>query len=179
MKIESAEVLYSGDAVVTADARVIDQLKRDAARNPRGRIRLCAHRGVDDRLHEMLIVHPKDAYVRPHRHIGKSESFHVIDGEVDVVLFGDEGDVAGVIEMGTFSSGRTFFYRIADPLYHTLLIRSETLVFHETTNGPFRREQTEFAPWAPAEGDAERVLQFLSELNSRVAPRLRTGRAER
>jgi cupin fold WbuC family metalloprotein len=170
-KAESAEVLYSLDQIVTVDAGMIDQLKRDALRNPRQRIRLCAHRGVDDPVHEMIIVHTKDAYVRPHRHTGKSESFHVIDGLVDAVFFDESGGITDVIPMGPFSSGRTFFYRIADPLYHTLLIRSDVLVFHEATTGPFRREETSFAPWAPDESDPAAVASFLQSVNERVAGR--------
>jgi len=170
-KRESAEVLYADDRIVTVDAAAIADLKRAAEGNERKRIRICAHRAVDDRLHEMVIVHAFDAYVRPHKHVGKSESFHVIEGHVDVVIFADDGAIADVIEMGTFQSGRPFFYRIADPLYHTLLIRSPVLVFHETTSGPFKREQTVFAPWAPEDGHRGAVDRYLTELNDLVAAR--------
>jgi cupin fold WbuC family metalloprotein len=175
-KTESAEVLYAEERIVTVDAAAIATLAEAANRNPRRRIRLCAHRGVDDRLHEMLIVHAKDAYVRPHKHLGKAESFHVIEGEVDVVVFDEHGAVDEVIEMGTFPSGRPFFYRIADPLYHTLLIRSPVLVFHETTVGPFRRDDTVFAPWAPEDGSGAEIERFLDGLSHIVAAR-RRGRA--
>src|SRR2546421_7204901 len=123
-KAESAEVLYAAEGLVTLDAEAVAQLKRDARRNPRRRIRLCAHASVDDRLHEMIIVHERDCYVRPHKHLVKSESFHVIEHEVDVVIFDDTAGVADVIPMGTFASGRSFFYRLAEPMFHTLLIRS-------------------------------------------------------
>ena len=168
-RAESAEVLYSLDQIVTVDQTFLDQLKRDALKNPRQRIRLCAHRSVDDRVHEMIIVHTRDTYVRPHRHIGKNESFHVIDGLVDVVVFDDAGDVTGVIPMGPVGSGKTFFYRIADPLYHTLLIRSDVIVFHEATTGPFRREETSFAPWAPDDSDPAAVAAYMQSVNARAA----------
>ena len=170
-KAENAEVLYAADLVVTVDAAAVAQLKRDAGLNSRRRIRLCTHRGVTDPLHEMLIVHTNETYVRPHKHLGKSESFHVIEGEVDVVIFDEGGKVTDVIRMGSFASGRPFFYRIADPLFHTLLIRSPILVFHETTNGPFRREETVFASWAPDDSDRAAVVQFLDRLNATVAGR--------
>jgi cupin fold WbuC family metalloprotein len=172
-RIESAEVLYAGDGLVTVDAAEVADLKRGAHQNPRTRIRLCAHPRVDDRLHEMIIVHERACYVRPHKHVGKSESFHVIEGEVDVVIFDEGGRVADVMQMGAYASGRPFFYRIAEPTYHTLLIRSDVLVFHETTNGPFTREQTIFAPWAPEDADAAGVARYLGELNAMVAERLR------
>lgn len=167
-RAESAEVRYATDTVVLVDGRDVAALKAEALRNPRQRIRLCAHENVDSALHEMIIVHSRDTYVRPHKHFGKSESFHVIEGEVDVVLFDDDGGVTEVIQMGDARSGRPFFYRIATPIFHTLLIRSEVLVFHETTGGPFRRADTSFAPWAPADGDAVAVGGFIEKLEARL-----------
>jgi hypothetical protein len=70
--------------------------------------------------------------------------------------------------MGPLASGRPFFYRIASPLFHTLLIRSSVLVFHETTGGPFRRSDTLFAPWAPEDGDPAAVTRFLADLEEHV-----------
>jgi cupin fold WbuC family metalloprotein len=166
-KAESAEVRYATDAIVLVDAADVARLKREAEENARRRIRLCAHHSVESGLHEMLIVHTRETYVRPHKHLGKSESFHVIEGDVDVVIFDDEGGVTDVIPMGAFASGRPFFYRIAEPLFHTLLIRSDVLVFHETTGGPFRRDDTVFAPWAPDDGDAA-VKRFLADLDARI-----------
>jgi cupin fold WbuC family metalloprotein len=173
-RVESAEVRYATEPIVLLDAADVGSLKRDAAENTRRRIRLCAHHGVDDPVHEMLIVHSLGTYVRPHQHIGKTESFHVVEGDVDVVLFDDQGGVAVVIRMGAFASGRPFYYRIAVPLFHTLLIRSEILVFHETTSGPFRRADTVFAPWAPEDGDSAAVRQYLADLDARLNSRART-----
>jgi cupin fold WbuC family metalloprotein len=167
-RAESAEVRYATDPIVVVDDDDVVALKRGAEENARRRIRLCAHQSVDDRVHEMLIVHSRDTYVRPHKHIGKSESFHVVEGDVDVVVFDDDGGVHEVIRMGAFASGRPFYYRIAGPLFHTLLIRSDVLVFHETTSGPFRRADTLFAPWAPEDGDSAAVRQYIAELEARL-----------
>ena len=59
-------------------------------KNPRQRARYCTHSLVDDEVHEMVIYHKEGTYIRPHKHIGKTESFHLIDGEADVVFFDDE-----------------------------------------------------------------------------------------
>ena len=91
-KAESAEVRYATDAIVLVDGGDVADLKRAAEENARRRVRLCAHHSRDDRLHEMLIVHTHDTYVRPHKHLGKSESFHIIEGDVDVVAGGEVGD---------------------------------------------------------------------------------------
>ena len=72
------EVLYSTENIVKVDALDINELKQKARLNHRKRIRLCAHKSVDENIHEMLIVHEKSCYVRPHKHINKVESFHII-----------------------------------------------------------------------------------------------------
>ena len=162
------EVLIAEDLIVKVDYQDVEFLKEKSKYNQRKRIRLCAHRDVEDKVHEMIIVHAKDTYVRPHKHLNKSESFHVIEGSVDVVVFDDDGNIMEVIQMGDYSSGRKFYYRISDPYYHTLYITSEFLVFHETTKGPFRRADTIFAPWSPEEGDGAEVLQFMEQLAKSV-----------
>ncbi len=152
---ESDEVLYPAEEVVVVEATDLTQLKRLALLNPRQRIRLCAHHSPGDRLHEMFIVHTSDCYVRPHKHLGKAESMAILEGEVDVVLFHDDGTIRQVIRMGDLNSGKLFYYRLSEPIYHTLLIRSQFLVFHEITEGPFLREKTVFPDWAPEERSAD------------------------
>jgi cupin fold WbuC family metalloprotein len=148
----SEEVLVAEGSPFGLEPADVDELKRLAAATARRRIRVCAHPGPDDPLHEMLIVHAADAYVRPHKHVGKSESLHVVEGEADAVFFDDEGNLVEAVPLGT-APGRTFYYRIQAPLFHTLLVASDFFVFHEVTNGPFRREETVFAPWSPEEDD--------------------------
>jgi len=116
----------------------------------------------------MLIVHERGAYVRPHKHPGKTESTFIIEGTVDVVVFYDDGSIERVMRMGDYASGRTFYNRMASPVFHTLIIRSDVLVFHEVTNGPFNRSDTVFAPWAPDECDANAVNTYSADLKYRV-----------
>ena len=166
---QNPEVLYSGIPITTVNQSDIDLLKQLSSRNPRKRIRLCAHDSPDDGLHEMLIVHERSAYVRPHKHPGKTESTHIIEGLVDVVVFDDGGQIESIIRMGDYASGREFYYRMATPVFHTLIIRSDILVFHETTNGPFDRNDTVFAPWAPEDGDVDSVSTFMADLDNKVS----------
>ncbi len=164
----SREVLVAQEHIVKISRNDIELLKKSAWENERRRIRVCAHKGIGDKLHEMFIVHGRDTYVRPHKHLGKTESFHVIEGAVDVIVFDQVGNLSEVISMGDYMSGREFYYRLSDPLYHTLLIRSDVLVFHETTTGPFVRADTVFAPWAPEEDDHPSRSAFLARLELAV-----------
>jgi cupin fold WbuC family metalloprotein len=177
-KQTSDEVLFGDEPVIKVGHAEIQWLKQRAEQNPRKRIRLCAHKDVDHRLHEMLIVHTRETYVRPHKHLTKNESFHVVEGCADVVIFDDTGNVVEVIRMGDYSSGRMFYYRISEPCYHTLVIRSEFLVFHETANGPFKRTDTVPAPWAPGEDDITAQKEFIERI-SQTVDRFRPYRLER
>ena len=52
-------------------------------------------------------------------------------------------------EMGELSTGKPFFYRLDTSTYHSLIVTSDYLIFKETTEGPFIRENTLFPDWAP------------------------------
>jgi cupin fold WbuC family metalloprotein len=170
---ESDEVLYTDEDVVLVNEMDLAELKQLSLLNPRRRIRLCAHRSPSADLHEMFIIHTHETYVRPHRHFGKAESFSIIEGEVDVVLFHDDGRIRQLIQMGSMGSGLPFYYRLSDPIYHTLVIRSRFLVFHEVTSGPFKREQTEYAAWSPAD---LAVATYQHESTETIAGRMVEGR---
>ena len=163
----SREVLQIDDRIVTVGRDDVSLLSERLGSSEKGRVRMCAHQSSSDALHEMIILLSKETYVRPHKHPGKIESFHLIDGELDVVIFDDAGAVTDVIHMGDYKSGKKFFYRLATPLFHTVLIRSETASFHETTNGPFQKTSTIYAPWAPEERSSD-IGKFLREVENKV-----------
>ena len=166
-KVFNEEVLFTDVPIVKVDKQYINKLKEKSDMNIRKRIRLCTHRDIENRIHEMLIIHTKDTYVRPHKHINKIESFHIIEGTADVVIYSDNGAIADVITMGEYGTGRIFYYRLSDPLFHTLRIISDYLIFHEITNGPFRRFDTVFAPWAP-QGTESGTNKFMDTLDREV-----------
>jgi len=164
---ESEEVLYPTDDIVSISEKELQELKRLALLNRRQRIRLCAHRTPNEQLHEMFIIHTSECYVRPHKHVGKVESMTILEGEVDVVLFKDDGTIHRVIKMGDLDSGKNFYYRLPIPNYHTLLIRTKFLVFYEVTEGPFNRKNTIFPEWAP-ENDTEESSLFKSNIDNLI-----------
>lgn len=162
------EIFYSPDAISKVSRKDIDFLKAKAANNRRKRARLCCHKDTVDPLHEMLIVHVKGAYVRPHKHLGKSESFHIIEGKLKVIIFNEIGDISEVINMAEYNTGEKFYYRLSDAYFHTVVPESEFVVFHEVTNGPFRKEDAIFAPWAPVEEALVEQKKYLVELNKQI-----------
>jgi len=159
------EVLFVVDDIVQLDVSDIEELKKKARQNPRKRIRICAHKDTKDHIHEMLIVHEKSCYVRPHKHANKTETFHIIEGKADIILFDEGGTIDESIAMGEIDSGLKFFYRLPPDRYHTMLIKSEVLVFHEITNGPFMAHETSMASWSPEETDLDAVKKYIEKLS--------------
>jgi cupin fold WbuC family metalloprotein len=123
---------------------------------------VCAHPNAAAEQHDMLIVSRSETYVAPHRHPAKTETCLVIEGEADALLFDEQGQLADLLAMGPAGSGRPFFYRMPANRFHSLVIRSEALVFVESTKGPFRAEDTEFASWAPGSERTEAGRSYLS-----------------
>ena len=111
----------------------------------------------------MFIFHKKGAYVRPHRHLNKLESFHLISGQVSTIFFDNYGKPTKVIKMGDYRSGKTFYYKLFKSCFHTVLIDRDVL-FHEVTSGPYIKNQTIFAKWSPVENNKKAVKKYLSKL---------------
>lgn len=158
---------FCGQEIVEVSQEQLDQLRQAAMQAPLKRARLCLHLSYNDTLQEMVIVFCRGSYIRPHRHVNKSESFHVIEGELAVVFFDDEGQVTRRIQLGPLGSGRTFLYRLSSSLWHTVVPFSEFVTIHETTTGPFIKEETEFAAWGPDEADADGIRAFLGRITAR------------
>jgi cupin fold WbuC family metalloprotein len=158
------EVYYNESSTLTLDKQKMNELVELALKNPRERVRICTHLDPSSTTQEMIIVHSKNAYVRAHKHLKKPESFHIISGEVDVFVLSEEGQISKKIEMGDFSSGKPFYYRIESEVIHAMIIKSDILIFQETTTGPFDPDESKFPNWAPEEADKNQVELFLRKL---------------
>jgi cupin fold WbuC family metalloprotein len=161
-------VYIAEDQIVHIGQSDIEFLKSKAEQTDLKRTRLCAHKNIEDPLQEMIITFAQGSYIRPSKHIGKEESIHIIEGRAEFVFFDEEGNIIDVIPLGDFSSGREFYCRTPESTYHTVLIQSDRFVVQETTQGPFRKSDTLFAPWAPEDGDVAGVKQFIKNLILKV-----------
>ncbi len=170
-------VFYSDSPIVSLCGEELDWLQREAESSPLGRARICAHADTGENVHEMLICLARRTYIRPHLHF-KSESLHVIRGACDLVLFDGSGDVFRVTTLGEAATGESFYVRLSEPTYHTLLLKTDSLLFHETTPGPLDRAATSLAPWAPPEEDGEAVASFVEEVRTCAAHWLSHQRTE-
>jgi len=156
-----SEVFHNDGTVAVVGDAWLQFLKQRAQESPLRRSRYCLHRSPDDQVHEMIIVMCRDVVFRPHRHRAKSESYHIIEGLLDVILFSDDGVPERRIPMGPLGSGANFAYRLCIPQFHAVLPRSDYVVVHETTSGPFVAGEADLAPWSPSE--TEELRAFLAE----------------
>lgn len=162
------EMCRAKPGIVTLKKSDLNYLKSEVYRVPRKRIRLCIHQDDDAALHEMFVVYTGLTYVRPNLHLGKDESLHILEGEADFIFFDEAGNVLDVVHLGTQNSGKNFFVRVPQGVFHTIIMRSDYLVIHEATPGPFRREETLWAPWAPLDSNTEEVAQYQQRLESQI-----------
>jgi cupin fold WbuC family metalloprotein len=144
--------------IIEVDDATIDMLIEASGTEPKRRARLNLHNSDDDLLHEMIIAFRKDSLNMPHRHAGKSESMHILLGRVDIVFFDDDGRKTRRIRLGNDGThvGPTnpWVFRMAAPLWHTVIPVDDIVVVHETTNGPFvQGKNMEIPPWAPQDSE--------------------------
>lgn len=159
-------VFRQQDSIAAVDDDWIERVKQNAAIEPLGRARLNLHHSEADQVQEMVIAFRGDSLVMPHRHKGKSESLHVIEGRALVVFFDDDGQVTNRLVIGPLGSGLPPLYRLASDAWHVVIPLDESLVVHETSTGPFVRDTEPPPSWAPRSNEALR--HFIDDLRSGV-----------
>jgi len=162
----SSGIYYTDGGFAAVDRSVIAFLKAKALIAPRRRARLCLHADPVDTQHDMLIAMHHSSYVAPHCHFSKSESLVLVEGTCDAILFDAGGRVSRVVPMCAEAGNGCLLYRMPANLFHTLRLRSEWTVFIESTIGPFDRQDTGVAAWAPPETDPAAGHAYLEQLTA-------------
>ncbi|MCX7121818.1 MAG: WbuC family cupin fold metalloprotein [Gammaproteobacteria bacterium] len=166
IKQETSDVYYLAGPDIFLEKNDLNQLATLAFNSKRQRARYCAHENKESGTHEMFEVFTNQTYIRPLKQEQKIYSFHVIQGSVDIYLFSEKGELTDKISLGDFQSGKPFYFRAPINTYRTLVTTSEFLLYNEVTAGPFKKEDTIFAPWAPLEDDVEGIAQLRARLHA-------------
>ena len=144
-------------------AQLIDQVMERAAASPRRRMNHNFHESAGDNPHRFLNVLLRGTYIRPHRHSAppKSETFVVLEGVADVILFDGTGAISARHSLGT---GGVWGIDLPPGVWHTIVPRTGRAVCFEVKPGPWEpSSDKEFAPWAPAE-DSPSAADYLRAL---------------
>jgi cupin fold WbuC family metalloprotein len=157
------------DLVQIIDEDLFNQTAARARNAPRKRMNHNFHAGAADNPHRFLNVLLRGTYIRPHRHLQppKSESFLVLEGVADVLLFSEDGSVIARYRLGeNVNGGRRWGLDLVPGVWHTMVAISERVVCYEVKPGPWEpASDKEFAEWAPKEGEMG-AQEFLEQLMS-------------
>lgn len=153
---------FAMDANVVVDRGLIDQLVAQSEINGRSNARICLHNSPDANFHEMIILERGGSYFPPHRHKGKGETCHIIQGQVAVFAFDDRGNIKRCAVLG---NGSGVIFRVGNEEWHLVLPLTDPAIYHEGKPGPFLGPaDREFASWAPVRTDTTAVAGYLEGL---------------
>ncbi len=148
------------------DRDIVGWLKSKARLATNKRARICLHQSADELVHEMIIAVHKESYIPPQIHPDKVESFHLIEGQCDVVLFTPDGKVENVVKLNAATNSEcSYFYRVGAGVPHVIRIDSEFVVFHEVAKGPVTANSNQIPKWLPHFESVEKAKRWLSSLS--------------
>jgi len=144
---------------------IIKKLKKLARNSKNLRSRICIHKNNHSKINEMIIALKKGSYIRPHIHPNsKSESYHVIEGNMIVNVFNKKGKIIKRIKMGPVKSKENFYYRMSKGYYHMPVATSNWCIYHEIYSGPFIKEKDVIFPtWSPKDKHKDGYKHFLKK----------------
>jgi cupin fold WbuC family metalloprotein len=143
--------------VQTIDQALMAEMTAHAAKSERKRVHLLLHAGHGDQVQRLLIFMQVGTYVRPHCHPTQWEMLVLLQGQGDLLRFGADGRLEGRIEMGP----QLPVVQIPAGAWHGFVVRAPDTVVMELKPGPY--QPSEFADWAPPEGDPE-ASRFLETI---------------
>jgi cupin fold WbuC family metalloprotein len=131
---------------------LLDELTQRATASPRARAHHNIHESPTDVVQRFIVVANHNSYFRPHRHLTKSELAMVLRGRIHVLTFDEHGTVLERYSAGEDTASMA--YETPRGTWHTLTADTDGTAFFEVKEGPYDPATgSEFASWAPAEGD--------------------------
>ncbi len=144
--------LYDSSEPFFLNKSYINYLIKNAGETRLKRSRLCLHASDGAICHEMIIAVLEDSYVEPHSH-NKRETLSVIEGICDVIIFDNDGTILSTNQLISGS-----LVSLKPGTIHAVLVRSDFIILHETTEGPFNPLSTQKPSWSP------KTLEFFKQL---------------
>lgn len=157
---------FACDATVLVTEKLISEIREYSLSRGGVNARVCLHQDPLAPFHEMIILEMRTVYFKPHKHVAKHESRHIIEGRMAMYVFSEEGEVMDTAVLG---DGGNVIYRIGPNCYHVGVPLSEYVIYHEAKPGPFIREgDSIFAPWAPDGDNPAEVARYMDMLLSHL-----------
>ena len=96
---------------IAVNKDLINELKENWLLSPDKNLRICLHDSPSSLFHEMVILETQGKYYRPHKHMNKGESYHIIEGKLGIVNFNDCGDITDARILDPFND---YLYRLGE-----------------------------------------------------------------
>ncbi|WP_414500193.1 WbuC family cupin fold metalloprotein [Zymobacter sp. IVIA_12111.31 C1] len=141
-----------------------DALYRQADASPRLRAHERLHEKSQDPVQRIVVGLRRGTYIPPHKHpAGQDwELFQVVDGDIKLLIFNDEGMVKQTLRLGPDND--TFAVQMPPNTVHSMVCMSDHALFIEVKQGPYREEDAKLVMrWAPNEGD-EQAADYVKRL---------------
>ena len=126
---------------------------------PKRKARILLHSKPSRSLHEMVITHVRGTYIQPHINEFSAKSFLVLSGEMIVFLYREDGAIQAFQRLSALGTKGDFMIRLEKPIFHSLVVLTETVVFLETVLGPHK--QTRYADFAPCPEEFKAAQEYL------------------
>lgn len=142
---------------------LLSELDGKAQASPRLRTNHNLHDGPAAAIQRLAVKLRHGTYIRPHRHAARWELGIVLQGRMDLLLFDDAGRLAERVTMTPVRG--TLALELPQGQWHSYVCVSDAATFFEVKEGPYDpATSSEFASWAPAEGDAQAAayLEWMS-----------------
>lgn len=144
---------------------LLDQVSREAEKNPRLRMNHNFHESPASPIQRMLNALEPGTYLPPHRHKNpdREEMYLVLRGRLITFFFDDDGNVTDRMELSP-AEGK-YGIEIPPDVWHSIIVLEKETVIYEAKQGPYIPLSKEnLAPWAPDVNDVEAVKAFMKKL---------------
>lgn len=145
----------------TISRELLSGLAEKADASPRLRTNLNFHEDADALVQRLIIQLRRGTYIRPHRHfdLGKWEMTLALSGDMDIILFDDDGTLRERVRLAPGSA--VMALELPHDCWHSYVPLTQHAAFFEIKQGPYdAARMTQFAAWAPEEGAAQ-VAKYL------------------
>ncbi len=125
------------------DKKLYAELLAKAAESPRRRTHFNLHETLEDPIQRLCVASMPDSVFKPHRHAGKWEFLTVLEGELTVRTYDDNGTVLSETRAG----GDIRAVELPENVWHNCVVHTPC-IFLEVKAGPYQPTSPEdFAPF--------------------------------
>ena len=104
-------------------------------------LRICLHKNSKSSHHDMIILQQKRNFYKPHKHLKKGETYHIMKGSMICVLFKNNGSIKKTCKIS-----RGDIFRTPINVYHTMIPTSPHVIYHESKRGPLLKKNDSIFP---------------------------------